>query len=398
MQTYFDQLINRTNTSGTYSSKWQGFERLFPGFDVRGALPMWVADMDFLCPPEVVEAVTRQAAHGIYGYTSVEAVNAYKKATAGWLRRRHGYETSEDQMLFTPGVLVSMNACIQAFTDPGDGVIIQPPVYYPFANGIRNNGREVRCNSLIEKDGYYEIDFEQLESLAREPRTKLMILSSPHNPVGRVWKREELLRMADICQRNGVLIFSDEIHSDLIMKGYRHTPVGMLGEQYQKTFISAYSTSKAFNTAGLGAALTVIPDETLRNRAQKQMIANSVSFGNVFGPVAAAAAYEHGDQYLEDVLAYIEANIDYAKEYIEAHIPGVRLRNPEGTYLVWIDFRGTGLNGEEIYSRILERAKIAVDLGKWFGPEGEGFARFNFACPRTTVAEAMRRLENAFVR
>jgi len=396
MWTNFDQLIDRTEASGSYSSKWQGFERLFPGFDVKGALPMWVADMDFLCPPKVIEAVTRRAAHGIYGYTSAQAVNAYKKATVQWLRLRHGYETSEEQMLFTPGVLVSMNACIQAFTYPGDGVIIQPPVYYPFANGIRNNGREVRCNSLFEKDGYYEIDFDQLESLAKEPRTKLMILSSPHNPVGRVWKREELLRMADICRRNEVLIFSDEIHSDLIMKGHHHTPAGTLGEEYQKTFISAYSTSKTFNTAGLGAALTVVADDALRACAQKQMTANAVSFGNVFGPVAAAAAYEYGDQYVEELLMYIEANINYAKDFIDTQLPGVRLRKPEGTYLVWIDFRGTGLGCGEIDSRILERAKIAADLGKWFGAEGEGFARFNLACPRATVVEAMQRLKNAF--
>jgi len=395
MDSYFDKIIDRGENSGTYSAKWQGFEARFPGYDVKGALPMWVADMDFMCPPEVIDVVVKRAQHGIYGYTSEAVVDAFKRAAAGWFERRYNWKTKTEWMLCTPGVVPVINASIQEFTDPGDGVIIQPPVYYPFAAGINNNGRIVKNNSLIERDGFYEIDFEDLEKLAKDLKTKLIILSNPHNPVGRVWTKEELYKICKICHDNHVLLFSDEIHGDLIMKGHTHIASGILGDEIKNNLIAAYAPSKTFNLAGLGASIIVVPNKEIRERLAKRILANRLPTSNVFGPIAGEAAYLYGDKYVDELMAYIEDNIDYAITYAQEHLGGVHIIKPEGTYLVWIDFRGTGMTGEEINSFILEKVKIAADLGNWFGQEGDGFARFNFACPRSIVTKALEQIKAA---
>ena len=388
----FDRIIPRKDT---YSAKWQGYERKFPGYDVKDALCMWVADMDFLCPKEVISAVTNRAKHGIYGYTSEDAVDAFKEAASGWLTRHYGLKAGTDSMIFIAGVVPSINAAIQEFTEPGDGVIVQQPVYYPFSEAINDCGRTIMINQLIEKNGYYEMDFENLEQLAREERTKLVILCSPHNPVGRVWTKEELTRFGEICCKNNVLILSDEIHADFIMKEHRFISAGTLSADITDNLILSFAPSKTFNIAGLGASVIVILNKEIRERIKERIKMNRYPGSNVFGPIAGEAAYLYGDNYIKELREYIEMNFDYATKYCKEYLKGVRLSKPEGTYLAWLDFRDTGMKNKEINSFVLEKAKIAVDPGEWFGAGGEGFVRMNFACPRSIIAEAMARLKKA---
>ena len=388
----FDQVVSRKKT---YSAKWQGYERKFPDYDVKGALCMWVADMDFLCPKEIISAVTNRAKHGIYGYTSEDAVDAFKEAASGWFARHYGLKADTDSMLFIAGVVPSINAAIQEFTEPGDGVIVQQPVYYPFNEAINDCGRTIRINQLIEKNGYYKMDFGNLEKLAKEESTRLMILCSPHNPVGRVWTKEELTQLGEICCKNNVLILSDEIHADFIMKGNRFISAGALSAEITDNLILSFAPSKTFNIAGLGASIIVIPNEKIRERIKKRIKMNRYPGSNVFGPIAGEAAYFYGDDYLKELKEYIETNFDYAVAYCEKHLKGVKLTKPEGTYLAWLDFRDTGMSNKEINSFVLEKAKIAVDPGEWFGAGGEGFVRMNFACPRSIIAEAMVRFKKA---
>ncbi len=392
----FDQIIPRGGDSGSFSLKWQGFEHKFPGYNVQGALGMWIADTDFLCPSEVITAVKKRAEHGIYGYVSPDAVEAFKKAAGGWFDRRYDYQIPTEWMLFISGIVPSINATIQEFTKPGDGVIIQNPVYYPFRESIINCGRRVQNNQLIENNGFYSMDFKGLAELAKDPNTKLIILCNPHNPVGRVWTRDELHRAGKICVDNEVLIFSDEIHADLIMKGQKFITAGKLPDAITQNLIISYAPSKTFNIAGLAASLIVIPNKEIRERLAKRMLINNYPEPNVFAPIAGEAAYLHGDSYVEELREYVENNFDYVIDYLKKNLPEVQMKKPEGTYLAWIDFKGTGLSTKEIYSLILEKAKIAVDLGEWFGSGGEGFMRFNFACPKSTVVTAMQRLKNAF--
>jgi len=388
----FDEVILR---KGTYSAKWQGYERKFPGYDVKDALCMWVADMDFLCPEEVISAVIKRAKHGIYGYTSEDAVDAFTEAASGWLARHYGLKTNTEWMIFIGGVVPSINAAIQEFTEPEDGVILQQPVYYPFSEAVRDCGRTIRVNQLIEKDGYYEMDFTNLEQLAQEERTKLIILCSPHNPVGRVWTKEELIRLGRICCENDVLIYSDEIHADFIMKGKKFISAGTLSADITDNLILSFAPSKTFNIAGLCASVMVIPNVKIRERMKKIIKTNRYPDANVFGPIAGEAAYRYGDDYMKELNEYIESNFDYVVAYTKECLEGVRLTKPEGTYLAWLDCRGTGMSNREINSLVLEKAKIAVDPGEWFGAGGEGFIRMNLACPKSIVAEAMERLKKA---
>ncbi len=389
----FDEIIDRSSKSNTFSLKWQGYESRFPGFniDTDKTLSMWVADMDFRAPQEVIDVLVKRAEHGIYGYSAAETNHEFRKAAAGWFDRRYGWKCKTQWMLFTPGVVPAINNIIQEFTKEGDGVIIQPPVYYPFTSGIVDNHRTVVNNQLKEIDSHYEIDFENLEMLAKDPQNKMIIISNPHNPVGRVWTREELYRVCKICYDNDVIIFSDEVHADLIMKGYKLFPVGCL-EEFHDKMILAHAPSKTFNLAGLLASLITIPNTELRTRMSKRLRANCLPDNNTFGPIGGAAAYNHGDEYADALITYIEANVDYAIEYFKKNLPTVKIIKPEGTYLLWIDFRDTGLTEQEIYRTIVEKAKVAGDLGEWFGLGGAGFMRFNFACPRGLVIEALERI------
>ena len=393
---YFDVVIDRTESSNTYSSKWLAVGERFPGYDPTGVLPMWVADMDFRCPPEVIEAVKTRAEHGIYGYTDGSLVRKFIEAGVEWFDRRYGWKVDPEWGFFTPGVVPVINAAVQEFTDPGDGVIIQSPVYYPFADGPKNNQRILKHNCLIEKDGHYEMDYDNLEELASDPKTKLLILSSPHNPVGRVWTKEELVKLCDICLKHNVLVFSDEIHGDLIMDGHKHVPTGSLGEDYANNMIAAYAPSKTFNLAGLGASVIIVPNAEIRDRIKKRVLANRLPASNVFGPLAGEVAFKTGDSYVDTLVAYVGANMDYVKQFCEDNLPGIVARKSEGTYMIWLDLRGLELGAEGTNDFMIEQAKIAGDFGTWFGPGGEGFCRLNLACPRTTVEQAMTQLKVAY--
>ena len=394
---YFDVVIDRSKDSNTYSSKWLAVGERFPGYDPEGVLPMWVADMDFRCPPEVIEAVKTRAAHGIYGYTDSSLVLKFIEEGIRWMERRYGWKADPEWAFFTPGVVPLINAAVQEFTDPGDGVIIQSPVYYPFADGPKNNARVLKHNCLIERGpGYYEMDFDNLEELAADPRTKLLILSSPHNPVGRVWTREELTRTCEICLKHHVLVVSDEIHADLIMKGHRHIPTGSLGQEIADNMVAAYAPSKTFNLAGLGASIVIAPNPEIRDRMKKRVLANRLPASNVFGPLAGEVAYRTGDSYVDALVAYVEANMDYVIRFCEEKLPGITARKSEGTYMLWMDLRGLGLGVEETNAFTIEKAKIAGDFGTWFGPGGECFVRLNLACPRSIVEQAMKQMKDAY--
>lgn len=393
----FDEIIDRGMKSETFSIKWQGYEGRFPGFniDTERTISMWVADMDFRAPQEVIDAVVKRAQHGIYGYSAQDANDEFSKAAVSWFDRRYDWKCQADWMLFTPGVVPAINNAIQEFTNEGDGVIIQPPVYYPFAAGIFNNRRRVVNNQLQETDNGYRIDYDNLETLAKDPQNKMIIISNPHNPVGRVWSRDELYRVVRICYDHHVLVFSDEVHGDLIMKGLKLFPVGCL-EEFHDGMILAHAPSKTFNLAGLTASLITVPNPELRTRLLRRLTANSMPAGNTFGPIAGAAAYKFGDKYADALVNYIEGNVDFAIEYLKENLPAVKMIKPEGTYLIWCDFRDTGLPEQEIYRLVLEKAKVAGDLGSWFGPGGAGFMRFNFACPRDKIKEALERIAKAF--
>ena len=396
MNAYFDRIIDRSASSGSYSSKWQDIDSNFREYSMEGALPMWVADMDFLCPPQVIQAVQKRAEHGLFGYASQESVEMFQKAAADWCFRRHEWRVEWQWMIFIPAVVPAISATVQEFTRPGDGVVIQPPVYHPFRKSIINNGRVVLENPLIPKGDSYEMDFQQLEEIFEEKHPQLLILCSPHNPVGRVWTKEELCKIRSLCQQYGVLIFSDEIHGDLIFPGFHHTPLGRLDEAFGPKHITAISPSKTFNIAGLQASLLVVPDETIRRRIQARIVANRLPYSNIFGPIAGEAAYRCGDYYVDSLMDYIAGNFQYAYNEIEKAQTGIRFCRTEGTYLAWADLKGTGFPPAEAYRKVLEEAHIAVDLGKWFGTGGDGFIRLNFACPRSLMEKAVEQLKIAF--
>ncbi len=388
----FDEYIERR---GTDSSKWDDFAGRFPGMDVEGVVPMWVADMDFKCPPEVVEAVIKQAQTGIYGYTIWQS-ERYNRAVMGWMKKRYNWDIDKEWIVFTPGVVPALTHAIQALTEPGDGVIIQMPVYYPFRIGIESNDRVVRNNSLILDGETYRMDFENLERLAAEERTKLMILCSPHNPVGRVWSREELEKVCDICQRNNVILISDEIHADLLMKGVKFTPTATIAEKYANNCISCYAPSKTFNMAGIQASAIIIPNPDIRAKFRQQIVKTRMPAMNIFVGAAVEAAWTYGEPYIKEVMEYIEANVDHAVEFTAKYTPKIKIMKPQGTYLVWVDLRGLGLDTDQTERFFVERAKIAADLGTWFGPEGAGFVRMNFACHRSTLDKALEQLRAAY--
>jgi len=393
MSNNFSEVINRI---GTDSVKWDGFEERYPGLDAKDSIPMWVADTDFKAPQEVIDAIVEKAKFGIYGYPRGKG-DSFDNAVMDWIDKRHGWKLSKEWIIATAGIVPAVNYAIQAFTQQGEGVIIQPPVYYPFKQVITNNKRRTVENPLIfdDKSEHYEIDFEDLERKVKDPNNKLFVLCNPHNPMGRVWSEEDLRKIGELCLNNGVLVFSDEIHSDLILKGYKHTPLGMLDERMNQNVITAYSASKTFNLAGLQSSAIIIANEEIRKKYINQLEINCVSGLNIFGTIALEEAYNHGEQYLTELLEYVQANVDYAIDYAKKNLKGVKILRPQATYLVWIDFRGTGLTADEIDAFVIEKAKIAPDLGRWFGKEGAGFARFNFACPRVTLEKALGQLKSA---
>lgn len=383
----FDQVINRRGTS---SLKYDfALERNHP----EDVLPLWVADMDLPVADEIVHSLQQTVSHGIYGYS--ESKGDYYQAVINWYHKHFGYQIHPEWIIKTPGVVFALAHAIKALTHEGDSVLIQPPVYYPFKEVIEDNQRQLVTNSLVLKDGHYEIDFEDFENKIKENNVKLFLLCSPHNPVGRVWKKEELERIGQICLENDVYIVSDEIHSDFVYPGSKHSMLASLSSKLQDITITCTAPTKTFNLAGLQISNIVIPNEQIRNKFKKQLDASGYSQCNMFGLVACQSAYKTGENWLNQLKEYLYSNIEYVDQFLKENIPQVKLIWPEGTYLLWLDFRSLNLTNEQLEDLIVSKAKLWLDSGSIFGKDGEGFQRINIACPRKTLTQALSQLQSA---
>lgn len=386
----FDRHIERR---GSCSVKWSD-EIMSQINGKAGLTPLWVADMDFACPQPVIDAVIEEARRGIYGYSY--RTDRYFESFVRWNERRHGWKIDRDWTIYSSGVVTALNAIVQEFTEAGDKVIIQPPVYHPFFYSVRNNGRQVIENTLKElPGGDYAMDFESLQKMASDPKAKLAILCSPHNPMGRVWREDELRRFGEICLSNGILVVSDEIHSDLILSGHKHMPFATLSADFAKGSITCTAPSKTFNIAGLQVSNLIVPDEGIRKALSERMEANGIEEPNIFGVVAAEAAYSHGEEWLGQLLSYLEVNAELVGKFVSESMPGVAYRKPEGTYLAWLDFRGMGMDEGALKHLLVDKAGLALNLGAMFGSSGSGFARLNFGCPRPLLTDYLSRLASA---
>ena len=382
----FDKLIDRENTNCV---KYDLRQAVFGNPEV---LPMWVADMDFETPDFARDAVMKRALHPVYGYHFKD--EPYFKAIQGWLLRRHQWEVPLEWMSFVPGVVCGFNMAVLAFTKEGDEVIIQSPVYPPFHHAVTEHGRKLVYNSLKMGPAGYEMDFELLERQAKT--AKMLILCNPHNPVGRCWTREELQRVSEICLRNDVLVISDEIHCDLVLPGYKHTPYATLSEEAAQHCIVFHAASKTFNLAGLATSTAIVPCKELRDTYVHYVEALEAHLGNIFGKVATQASMEQGDEWLGQLLDYVQGNIDYVSYFLTENLPLVRFFKPQATYMMWLDFNAYGLPESELWRKMTQEAGLGFNRGSDFGQEGSGFFRINLACPRATVEEAMRRLKKVW--
>lgn len=385
----FDRVIDRQHT---HSLKWDHCERAFGLDDV---IPMWVADMDFAAPPAVVEAIRARAAHPVYGYASTP--ESFWQAAMEWLRRRHGWTIERRWLARSPGVVPALSLSVNAFTAPGDAVIVQPPVYYPFFWAVEHNGRRLVRNPLAVEGGRYVMDLADLESKI-DDRTRLLILCSPHNPVGRVWTRAELEALGEVCERRDLIVLADEIHMDLVLRGHTHVPFASISERLAARTVTCVAPSKTFNVAGLGTSLVVSSNLELLARYERQLRAAGLGIGNLFGTIALEAAYRHGGEWLDDLLAYLEGNVDLADRFIAERLPMLRFVRPEGTYLALIDCRALGMEQAALDDFFLRTARVYFDGGLMFGREAAGFERINLACPRSTLLEALERMAGAISR
>lgn len=383
----FDEIIDRRSTN---SIKYDFAEEMGKPTDV---LPMWVADMDFKSPPEVTEALIKVAQHGIFGYSLSK--KDYFDAVHYWFNTRFGWDVKKEWLIETPGVVFAISTAIRAFTDEADAVMIQQPVYHPFSEKIRVNNRKLVNNPLVYENGEYKMDIKDFESKIKEHRVKLFILCSPHNPVGRVWTKEELTEIGDICMKHGVIVVSDEIHADFIYEGYKHTIFSEVKQEYLDNTIICTAPSKTFNLAGLQVSNIFIPNKRLREKYKTEMKKAGYGSLNTLGIVACQAAYRYGAQWLDELMTYLTGNLNFVREFLKERLPQVKLVEPQGSYLIWLDFSGLNINAEELEDLILNRAKLWLNSGTIFGPEGEGFQRMNIACPRSVVEEAFLRLEQA---
>lgn len=380
----FDTVIDRR---GTNCLKYDfARERGMP----EGLLPMWVADMDFASPPEVLDDLHKAVNHGIFGYA--EAKDDYYDAMADWFDTRFGYRPERRETVKTPGVVFALAQAIRAFTEPGDAVMIQTPAYYPFFGIICDNNRQLVANPLVYDGGQYLIDFDDFEQKIKQHRVKLFLLCNPHNPVSRVYTRSELERLNDICIKNGVIVVSDEIHCDFVWDGHKHTGLRLLSDDA----VIATSPSKAFNLAGLQISNIFIKNTELRKKFRAEIGANGYSQLGIIGLAACQSAYTNGAPWLSALKEYLEGNIRFASDYLASHLPKVKLVEPQGTYLLWFDFSQYGLEQDELDRRIVEDAKLWLDGGTMFGDNGKGFQRMNIACPRATLTNALNRLCDAF--
>ena len=388
MKYNFNERIDR---SENHSAKWAEMEMKFGRSDL---IPMWVADMDIKAAPEIIESMKKKVEQEIFGY--VYRPDSYYKIATEWLKKRFGYEISPSSLIHSPGVVPSMSILVKMLTKTTDKILIQTPVYPPFASAVKDNGRELVENQLIKDEkGYYTIDFEDLEKKLSLDEVKLLILCNPHNPVGRVWKKEELLKMGELCKKYNVRILADEIWRDLIMPGYKHTSMASLSKGIEDITITLFSPTKSFNLAGLQASFATFPRAEERKEFDNILGQMDVKRNNPFSLVAFETAYEKCEDWLEELILHIDGNMQYVVDFIAEKLPEIKVVKPEGTYLMWLDFNGTKIPQDKIQEFLINEAKVAMNDGGSFGSNGKGFARMNVACPRYMVEEAMERIEKA---
>jgi cystathionine beta-lyase len=381
--TEFDEVVDRR---GTDTYKWDALKELYSRDDL---ISMWVADMDFKSPQVVVDKMRERLEHGVFGYTFVS--DSFNKSVKNWLKKRHNWDIEKDWITVTHGVVPGINFAIRAFSHPGDKVIVQTPVYYPFFSAIQNTGRILVDNPLKYENGDYTMDFDDLRSKLDE-RAKILILCSPHNPVGRVWNEDELKTLAEICDEKDIVILSDEIHSDIVRRDFKHYPTAI----FYDNVVSFYSSSKTFNLAGLQTAVAVIPNKKLRVEFQNSMENTNLFSSNIFGLLAMQTAYDYAEPWLESLIDYLEDNYKLLKDFVNSELNGVKLVNLQGTYLAWLDFRDLNISQERLNDIFIDQAKVAIVSGDKFGKTGKGFIRINFACPKSVLQEALDNIKKAF--
>ncbi len=383
----FDEIVPR---EGTNSIKYDALERFFGSKDV---LPLWVADMDFKTPDFIVDAIKKRAEHEIFGYTF--RGDSYYNSIIGWMKRRHNWDIQKEWISFSPGVVAGLTFGIEAFSKPGDSVIVQPPVYFPFFDCVKGTKRKLIENPLKIENGRYTFDFEDLKAKI-DKKTKLLLLCNPQNPGGTVFSKEELTELATICLENKIMVISDEIHSDLIFNRHKHIPFASLSDEIAQNCMVSMAPSKTFNVAGFSSSIVIIPNKTKFARYERAIGVAHLYMGNIFGSVAMEAAYTHGDEWLGQMIVYLQENYKLLENFFKTKLPKVKVMNPEATYLIWLDFREYGMKNAELMKFTLEKAKVGLNDGGRFGTGGDGWLRINIGCPRSVLAEALERLEKAF--
>ena len=382
----FDRPVKREDTD---CIKYDLREEIF---GVKNIIPMWVADMDFLTPDFIVESLHKRLDHEIYGYSFRSP--EYYQSIIKWIKIRHNWTVEREWISFSPGIVPALNFCTLAFSQPGDSIVVQPPVYFPFFTAVESHGRNLIYNRLTESEGEWSMDFNSLVSGIND-KTKMIIISNPHNPVGRVWTPEELNILGDICLKHNILIISDEIHCDLVLPGFIHTPVASLSEKIAEITITLIAPSKTFNLAGLSTSSVIISNPVLRKAFNKIVDNLHIGSGNIFGTTASIAAYTHGYEWLDALLDYIDHNVEFVKDYCNEMIPEIIPVSPEATYMIWLDCRKFGMNGKELQNFFVTKADVGMNEGSTFGPGGEGFMRMNLGTTHQTVMKAMEQIEKA---
>lgn len=392
----FDRKVDRKSTN---DMKWHAkavssyLHRPVP----EEMIPMWLADTDFACAPVIVDVLRERVDKEIFGYCA--PMESFYQAVCYWQRKRFDWEVDPSWITYIPSVVAGINIAIRTFSKEGDGIIIQQPVYDPFASIVKNDNRKVVNNGLLCRDGRYEMNLDELETLASDSENTMMILCSPHNPVGRVWTKEELRAVADICLRHGVMLVSDEIHGDIIYDGHVHYPLLSLDEKYAQNFIHLTAPGKTFNVAGLKASMSIIPNEEIRNAFVKTQVAMSLDVKNTFGLESVIAAYTPaGYEWAQQEIMYMQKNVDFVENYVQEKMPGVSMIRPEGTFLCWLDLSGLKLGDKEIFKRVTLDAAVICVPGTWFGPGGEEHLRLNVGCPREMLTEALERIRTELYR
>jgi cystathionine beta-lyase len=386
MKWNFDEAVSR---EGTNCVKYDLRKETFGTSEL---IPMWVADMDFRTPDYIISALRKRLSHEILGYSF--RPSEYYSSISSWLLKRHNWDVPQEWICFCPGIVPALNLCTLAFTRPGESIVVQPPVYFPFFSAVENHGRNLIYNQLTEAGDRWKMDFDSLEKSVT-PETKMIIISNPHNPVGRTWSSEELMQLADICLKHKIILLSDEIHSDLILPGYHHTPMANLSDKIAEITVTCIAPSKTFNLAGLSTSSVIISNPVLRKYFNSKTDHLHIGNGNIFGTVASIAAYSEGSEWISELMIYINQNADYVINYCSTLIPEILPVRPEATYMIWLDCRKLGMTGKELQEFFVEKAKVGMNEGSSFGPGGEGFMRMNIGTTKMNVMKAMEQIEKA---